>query len=459
MCKRIIAVITSLLITITAPFTAYCYDVNTLDGIKSSVEGVIAYKSSILGVNSVSGLLEALSENAGDYNSDWYYIALSRYGVNCENKNSVTALKKAVDKFYSEGLENVKVTDLQRTAFALTACGVNITSVNGHNLLADSTYNREKYKPLDAQGVNSLSYALLLLDSKNYKIPKSSSITREKLVNRILSYELKNGGYALFGDGADIDITSIVVQALSKYKNNSKVRISIDTCLDILSKRQDTSGAYKSFAGKVTAESTAQVTMALSSLGINPINDNRFIKNGNTTLDGLNLFKTADGGYCHMENYNTNSIATYQTFCALVSVYRQLKGEGKFFDFNAKTESTTKKVNSIISKKELKSKNKTNSATKKTSINNSEKIENTSSYNSKIENKSKSKKSKIKNDSKSNILNNLTEPTSTVSRSRSVINNTSPKKADKKPQPPYITAGVLLAGYIFLYVLKSGGKK
>lgn len=459
MSKRIIAVIASLIITITAPFTAYCYDINTLDGIKSSVEGVISYKSSTLGVNSVSKLLEALGENAGDYNSDWYYIALSRYGVNCENTKSVNALKKAVDEFYKEGLENVKVTDLQRTAFALLSCKADITSVNGHNLLADSTYNRDKYKPLDAQGVNSLSYALLLIDSKNYKIPKSSSVTREKLVQRILSYELSNGGYALFGNGADIDITSIVVQALSKYKSSPKVNKSIDTCLSILSKRQDSSGAYNSFAGKITAESTAQVIMALSSLGINPINDSRFIKNGNTTLDGINVFRNDDGGYCHMENYNTNSIATYQTFCALVSVYRLLKGDGKFFDFNAKTDSTTKKINSLISKKEIKNKTKSSSKSKKASILKSEKRENKLDYNSKIENKSKVNKSNLKTISKNKKEKNITETTEITRQPESVIVNTSAPKTDNKPQPAYITAGVLLIGYIFLFIVKSGGKK
>ena len=40
MCKkRIITVIVSIFVTITAPFTVYAYDINTPDGVKEAVKG------------------------------------------------------------------------------------------------------------------------------------------------------------------------------------------------------------------------------------------------------------------------------------------------------------------------------------------------------------------------------------------------------------------------------------
>ena len=40
--------------------------------------------------------------------------------------------------------------------------------------------------------------------------------------------------------------------------------------------------------------------MAITSLGIDPLTDERFIKNGNTLIDGIQSFSLSGGGYEHM---------------------------------------------------------------------------------------------------------------------------------------------------------------
>ncbi len=465
MIKKVIAVIISLVLAIAVSFNAFSLENNALDSVKSAVEGVLAYKSADLNASSTTEFLDRLSKNAGDFSSDWYYIALSRYGVNCESEKSITALKDAVEDFYNEGLASVKVTDLQRVALALLACNQDITNVNSRNLLADATYNRPAFRPLDAQGVNSLSYALILLDTKNYSIPKGKTITREKLVSDIMDKELENGGYALFGKGLDVDITAIVLQALAPYKNRSKVKESINRCLNLLSKRQDESGAYKSFSNQITAESTAQVVMAVTALGINPLTDSRFIKNGKTLLDGLNEFKLSGGGYCHMQGYEVNNIATYQSFCALVSVYRFLSGGSAFFDFSDKQNDNTQSVDKAVKKTVKK-----HSAGKKSPEPKTNKSKNNSVikniYNSKLENKtvktkrnnSKTEKTKKISDKKNKITNKKTESEIVV------INESQPiKKSEKKHTPEgtplYIDSIILIIGYVIVFAVKSGGKE
>ncbi|MCH5304593.1 MAG: hypothetical protein J1E41_06995, partial [Ruminococcus sp.] len=234
MSKRILTVLLVFLYAITVPFTAFCSEINTPDGVKMSVEGVISYKCKSLNVDSTGEMLTALSNGAGKTSSDWYYIALAQYGVDCRNEKSISALKNTVEEFYKKDLASVKATDLQRVAFALSACGQDITDINGHNLLADATYNRSKYRALDAQGANSLAYALLLLDSKNYVIPSKAKDTRESIISQILEKESDKGGYVLMGNSSDTDTTAIVLQALAPYKTEGKVRASIDRCLDIL---------------------------------------------------------------------------------------------------------------------------------------------------------------------------------------------------------------------------------
>lgn len=394
--KSVISVIICILIAVSTPFAGFSASALSLDDVKNAVEGVISYKSSTYGATSALELLNSLSSQAGNYSSDWYYIALSQYGVDCRNQSSISALKNAVNGFYSGELSSVKVTDMQRVAFALLACGESVTSVNGHSLLADCTYNRAKYRALDSQGVNSVAYALLLLDSDDFNVPDDAETKRDDMIKLILDKELDSGGFALFGSSADIDVTTIVMQALAPYKNKDGVKAVLDKCTSILSNRQTSDGSYKSFSNNVCAESTAQVILALTANGISPMTDGRFTKNGNSVLDGLLSFKLENGAFTHFLNGEPNNMATYQSLCALVSCYRYMNGSKSFYDFRSNSSQNTDEVNKAINEKQAqkkadlssKSKIKSSSAQKKAK-------KTTKSTSSKVKLKSTSDNSKI----------------------------------------------------------------
>lgn len=457
--KRFIAFITVVLLAITAPFTAFSKNNNTLSGIKNAVEGVVSYKCGAEGAESFSDLLDKLSADAGSYYADWYYIAFSQYGLNCKNQKSINALEKKVEEFYSGDLSSVKVTDMQRTAFALSACGVDITNVNGHNLLADATYNRAEVKPLNSQGLNSVAYALLLLDSKNYTVPDTYETNREKMISILLKSELEEGGFALFGEYPDIDMTSIVMQALSPYKNRADVKSSLNKCVNILSSRQDATGGYKSFSNEISCESTAQVVLCLTAMGINPSSDSRFIKNGNSVIDGLMNFKLSDGAFSHFKNAKADNMATYQALCALVSTYRFMNGEKSFYDFTEKP-----KPNTVIVKKQTK---KSNTESK----NNNSKTENKSSSTTSVIDtqqptdrvefitRKPSTKSKItkksKSETKSTESTNITETKPTNNSAKEIKSIT---KSETKRTPLYIDFSILFAAYILLVIIKRWKK-
>ena len=240
-----------------------------------------------------------------------------------------------------------------------------------------------------------------------------------------------------------------MLQALAPYKNDSKVKKSVEKSLDILSKRQDSCGAYKSFDNKVTAESTAQVIIALTSLGINPVSDKRFFKNGKTALDGLSVFKTEDGGYSHMEGLSSNAIAAYQSLCAFAAMHRLFSNKGAFYDFSEKEKSDVKTIKKTIDKKTVKHKKSVKKSTVSKSIN-TKTIEATINNNSKIENKVKKKqkkKSKIKALNKSTVIKKTKETKLVPKREPKPKNNT-------KPQPLYYNALVMLSGYILVFSIK-----
>ncbi len=464
--KRLFATILAVFTAIAASFTVNGVEINAPDDVKDVIGSAVSYKCADMGCESISELLDALSKNAGNFSSDWYFIALSQLGEKCENDKCVNALKSTVNNFYDEGLEKQKVTDLQRVAFALSAFGVDITDIDGHNLLADASYNRKAVNKLDSQGANSASYGLLLLDSKNYQLPKNALNTRGEIIDMILDKELENGGFALFGEYADIDVTTIALQALAQYKNNDRVEPVVERCVNILSKRQSKSGAYKSFANQISCESTAQVILALTSLGIDPSSDERFIKDGNSVLDGLLRFRLESGAFSHFENGKADNMATYQSLCALVSVYRFMKGEKSFYDFSEKPEPETVKVNTepaseFLETEARKTDNNSVSENKiietttqkptEASVYNTEKTEETQKTTFNNSKKIKQKKNEPTTVAPTTVA---TVSTQKISESESITPFKYNSKKENKPNVQYISVIVLTIGYIAVVIRK-----
>ena len=467
MAKRVFALVISLLI-MSAPFTAFCSQKTTLSDVNSAVEGIVSFKKAELSVFSDSELFDALAENAGSYNSDWYYIAFDQYGMNVKSEKAVSSLKAKVNELYSDGLEHVKVTDLQRCALTLSALGENAANVSGYPLLADATYNRANYRPLNAQGANSASYALLLLDSLGCDIPENACNTREDIVDIILGEELEGGGFALFGSYADIDVTSIAVQALAPYRKINKVGKAIDRCIDILSERQQDSGAYKSFANEPCAESTAQVILALCAADIDPMTDGRFTKNGCSIVDGLLSFRLDDGSFCHFKNSGTDNMATYQSLCALVSVLRSSKGEKSFFDFKLKkivqasepaekaTKSTNRKTNSAVKNyTKQKATNNSNLVSESTENNSETELKSTKATKAALKKKHKKKQKSTEQitQTESTFVNTEKEP-STDEPMKTVTETTTAVITPTTRDIPYASAALLLVIYFIVICIK-----
>ena len=72
--------------------------------------------------------------------------------------------------------------------------------------------------------------------------------------------------------------------------------------------------------------------MALTSLGVS-LEDERFVKNGNTLLDRLMMFRLENGSFVHaLDGSGENFMATEQAFYAMVSVWRAQQGMTSLYD-------------------------------------------------------------------------------------------------------------------------------
>ena len=275
---------------------------------------------------------------AGTSGGEWVALGLARSGSISDTlaEQYAQAAYQYVKKKGSSTMSDSKSTENSRMILALTSIGKDPTDVAGYDLLeplADLDY-------VKSQGINGPIFALIALDSHNYDIPKAATgktqTTREALIDAILAAQLSDGGWNVNGNGADADMTAMAIQALAPYySSNAKVKSAIDDALNRLSQMQEVNGGYTSW-GTANAESVAQVIVALTSLGIDPASDGRFIKNGYSTLDALATFYNDKGGFKHSQSDTTssNGLATEQAYYALASWYRLKADKTSLYDMS-----------------------------------------------------------------------------------------------------------------------------
>ena len=273
-----------------------------------------------------------LKESA--YGSEWHILGLARSQyAGCDEifeKYYEDVVKKIKD---SKGvLSKNKYTEYSRVIVAVKAIGRNPKNTGGF----DVTAKLLEKENVAIQGLNGPIWALIALNTDGYADSSAEfKKTAKEYISYILDAEKDGGGWSLNSSetNADADITGMALTALAPYyKEDSRVKEAADRALAWLSEVQKDDGAYASW-GTVNSESCAQVTVALTSLGIDPNKDERFIKNGKSVIDGLLGFYT-DGGFKHVSTGKLNAMATEQGYYALTAYFRFTGGKTSLYDMS-----------------------------------------------------------------------------------------------------------------------------
>ena len=264
----------------------------------------------------------ARSDSLSEMASEGYYLNVVNYISDNADKHGKLSESGPVDN--------------ARIILSLTSIGKSVENVNGSNLLqclADMNYVKK-------QGVSGAVWTLIALNSNNYKIPKAvdgaEQTTRDKLIACIRSAQLDDGGWSA-GSGetgvSDSSATAVALQALAPYYNtNSKARPTVNKGLEFLSLQQDKKGRFLS-DGTASAKACAQVIIALTSLGIDPEKDSRFIKNGKSAIDGLLSFYDNNGGFAGIaDGAESDPAATETAYAALTAYKRFIGGKTALYD-------------------------------------------------------------------------------------------------------------------------------
>ncbi len=283
---------------------------NTVQEAQRLLDGIVDMQCQKSGGSTVQQWIDgSLTQNAGA-SSEWYILALSQSGA-----YDFSAYQAALLRYLEE---NPVYAAASRQKYALALIATGSTDSYIRSTLNDS---------IGQQGVMSWIYGLHLLNNGYTSDAYSAASVREKL----LSLQLADGGWAVLGTSGDVDVTAMAVQALAPYYGtDSAVTGAVEQALQLLSDRQQTAGDYASY-GVSNPESTAQVLVALSALGIPCESDARFLKNGNTLLDGLEQYRLPDGSFCHKLGAASNETATVQVCYGLVAYLRMAKGQGPLY--------------------------------------------------------------------------------------------------------------------------------
>lgn len=245
--------------------------------------------------------------------SEWRMIALARAGrLDDDTKNKyLAALAEYAADAEDNKLHARRSTENSKAALAAAALGIDPAKYAGKDFLAP--LNDDSYTSI--QGIAGAVWANTALTA----VGRDSVYTKQ-----LLAAQLKSGAFTYDSKTEDIDITAMVITALA---NDQSAAGAIDKAVDWLSSKQQADGSYGN------CESTAQVIIALSTIGINCTEDERFIKNGNSLMDGLSAYYLGNGEFSH-EDKTANAMAAEQAFLALVSYYRYTEHMSAFYDYS-----------------------------------------------------------------------------------------------------------------------------
>lgn len=274
---------------------------------------------------------------------EWAVLGLARAGVALPDEyiqayyDKVVAYVKA--NIGADGIlrkpddKNTPViTDNERIILALTAIGKDPANVGGKNLLT-ALQDRNIMQVTDTSDtdISGLVFGLLALNSGNY--------TQDSywLVQAILTQQNEDGSWSASADtkpASDVDMTAMALQALAPYYNegdDTTVNAAVNKALQWLSAK------YKG-KGYTSAESCAQVVVALSALQLNANSDSSFVK----TVDGaptsvlgdlLQYYLGEGQGFKHAASGKTaDQKATEQALYAMAAYERYCRRTKALYD-------------------------------------------------------------------------------------------------------------------------------
>lgn len=271
---------------------------------------------------STASYVYSLFEEKPLYGSEWFAIDLARGGFDISAQPFIDYYEDivAVVKEKQGEMSRNKYTEYSKVALAVKALGRNPEDVGGYNLLA-KLYEASN---VEKQGINGPIWALIALDAC-----ESGDSVKDEYIKYILESPLvlEDGGWKLSAssESMDTDITAMAVYALAPYYSKREdVKEAVDNAVKKLQETANEDGTYSETDGAAASvESTAQVAIAFSTLGIDC----------DDVINSMLKFRKGNG-FTHITGGKIDGMATEQALTALIAYERMIKGESPIYDLS-----------------------------------------------------------------------------------------------------------------------------
>mgnify|MGYP002673496492 FL=1 len=197
---------------------------------------------------------------------------------------------------------NKAATFSKETVRALVVLGMNPTDVDGLDYLAPLT-------SLDGKEFRELSDSLMDIDAVDSSVWRARGVDVDVLVDEyaaaMIEYQMPNGKFddhykyvlekgddwqtSKFTNRDEVKLNANIVEALAAHQNKEYIAKAVESAIEYLSSVQFADGSFPGRDGQPDGEATLAVLDMMNAAGIS-LDDERFVKNGNTVADGLRTF-------------------------------------------------------------------------------------------------------------------------------------------------------------------------
>ncbi|MDR3344277.1 MAG: terpene cyclase/mutase family protein [Oscillospiraceae bacterium] len=257
-----------------------------------------------------------------DSETDWLIIALAPDGINNPLTMDVQSdYQGYIEKCINAAGDKITLNDTVRWLLALRAVHGSAEQTIAVKILLDSLEKWDFAAEVNTWGI---AYALIVLDA--YEIDNDE--LRGTLRGILAAAQHADGGYNYllkidpaneYSKDSDPDSTAAVLTALAPYKSNAEIAPVVQRGLAYLKSVQLQSGGYGMFGE--SADSAAQVIIALCALGIDPLGADAKNESDKTPVDSMQSFRLADHS---VKGYDgkANAMSGYQVLLALKAMER-----------------------------------------------------------------------------------------------------------------------------------------
>lgn len=298
-------------VTVTDPAPSASENVSTIDFSKLLDEQKALFEQEISGGSRWNEDTWVVTESdISSFAREVLAFEKANEGLSQKEKEQLSEMMRKLITTSSEYYMGNKAAIFSKeTVRALTVLGMNPADVDGLDYLAPLT-------SLDGKEFRELSDSLMDIDAVDSSVWRARGVDVDVLVDEyaatMIEYQMPNGKFddhykyvlesgddwqtSKFTSRDEVKLNANIVEALAAHQDKEYIAKAVESAIEYLSSVQFADGSFPGRDGQPDGEATLAVLDMMNAAGIS-LDDDRFVKNGNTVADGLRTFYIEGVGF------------------------------------------------------------------------------------------------------------------------------------------------------------------